>query len=51
MATTERGPKRSAPINDPAFLDLASEQVLRRFVITGRPDFGMPNCLEAKAGR
>jgi mono/diheme cytochrome c family protein len=34
------------PINDPAFLNLASAQVLRRYVITGRPDLGMPNCLD-----
>ncbi|MHB1424199.1 MAG: c-type cytochrome [Gemmataceae bacterium] len=30
-------------INDAAFLSLASNQVLRRYIITGRPDFGMPN--------
>jgi cytochrome c oxidase cbb3-type subunit III len=33
-------------INDPTFLDLASEQMLRRIVITGRNDLGMPNCAE-----
>lgn len=37
-------------INDPAFLALVSDQVLRRYVITGRPDLGMPN-YAAKAGR
>ena len=35
-------------INDPAFLALVSEQVLRRFVITGRSDLGMPNCAEGE---
>jgi cytochrome c oxidase cbb3-type subunit III len=30
-------------INDPAFLALISDQALRRFVITGRPDLGMPD--------
>jgi cytochrome c oxidase cbb3-type subunit III len=29
-------------INDPAFLALISDQELRRYVITGRPDLGMP---------
>jgi cytochrome c oxidase cbb3-type subunit 3/ubiquinol-cytochrome c reductase cytochrome c subunit len=30
-------------INDPAFLALSSDQVLRRYIITGRPDLHMPN--------
>ena len=30
-------------INDPAFLVLISDQALRRIVITGRPDLGMPD--------
>jgi cytochrome c oxidase cbb3-type subunit 3/ubiquinol-cytochrome c reductase cytochrome c subunit len=30
-------------INDPAFLALISDQALRRVVITGRPDLGMPD--------
>jgi mono/diheme cytochrome c family protein len=30
-------------LNDPAFLALISEQALRRIVITGRPDLGMPD--------
>ena len=38
------------PINDRSFLALSSEQFLRRIVITGRPDLGMPNCHE-KTGR
>jgi mono/diheme cytochrome c family protein len=37
-------------INDAAFLDLASEQALRRFVITGRADLGMPNCADHDGG-
>jgi len=35
-------------INDPVFLALISNQALRRFVITGRPDFGMPGYAEAR---
>jgi mono/diheme cytochrome c family protein len=30
-------------LNDPAFLALVSDQLLRRIMITGRPDFGMPD--------
>lgn len=30
-------------INDPALLSLFSDQVLRRIIITGRADLGMPN--------
>jgi mono/diheme cytochrome c family protein len=41
-----KGTEKIGPINDPAFLALSSEQVLRRFVIAGRADLGMPNCLE-----
>jgi mono/diheme cytochrome c family protein len=37
-------------INDPAFLALISDQALRRYAITGRPDLGMPSFLE-KSGR
>ena len=37
-------------INDPAFLELVSEQALRRYAITGRPDLGMPSYAE-KTGR
>jgi cytochrome c oxidase cbb3-type subunit III len=44
------GKEKRGPINDPAFLALASEQVLRRFVITGRNDLGMPNCAEHEGG-
>jgi mono/diheme cytochrome c family protein len=31
------------PINDRVFLTLTSNQALRRFIITGRPDVGMPD--------
>ena len=41
-----KGTEKLGPINDLAFLELSSDQVLRRFVITGRADLGMPNCLE-----
>jgi mono/diheme cytochrome c family protein len=37
-------------INDQAFLSLTSDQVLRRYAITGRPDLGMPD-YAGKAGR
>ena len=39
-------PKDGSPalaIHDPAFLDLISDQALRRIVITGRADLGMPD--------
>ena len=39
-----------AHINDPAFLALISDQQLRRYAITGRPDLGMPPW-DGKAGR
>lgn len=42
-----KGTKDMGPINDLAFLELASEQFLRRIVITGRPDLGMPNSAES----
>jgi len=35
-------------INDPVFLALNSDQVLRRYAITGRSDFGMPGFAEAR---
>jgi mono/diheme cytochrome c family protein len=37
-------------INDPAFLALISDRALRRYAITGRPDFGMPD-YAGKEGR
>ncbi len=33
----------SGDIDDPAFLALISDRALRRLIITGRPDLGMPN--------
>ncbi len=39
-------PGDAGAINDPAFLALASDSFLRRIVITGRPDLGMPSCLD-----
>jgi mono/diheme cytochrome c family protein len=35
-------------IHDESFLNLCSEQVLRRYVITGRPDLGMPDCSDPR---
>jgi mono/diheme cytochrome c family protein len=37
------GPSKAGPLNVPAFLALVSDQALRRIVITGRPDLGMPD--------
>src|SRR5262249_32643792 len=37
------GGKSVGAISDPDFLALISDQALRRYVITGRPDLGMPN--------
>jgi mono/diheme cytochrome c family protein len=39
----EAGGKLVGAINDPNFLALISDQALRRLVITGRPDLGMPD--------
>ncbi|MGH7174036.1 MAG: c-type cytochrome [Gemmataceae bacterium] len=38
-------------INDTAFLALVSDQVLRRYVLTGRPDLGMPNYAKRGDGK
>lgn len=43
-----QGSKEAGAINDPAFLALVSDQALRRYIITGRPDFGMPNYADPK---
>ena len=40
------GGKVAGAVNDPAFLTLVSDQALRRTIIAGRPDFGMPNYLK-----
>ncbi len=45
-----KGTKRVGAIRDPAFLALISDQALRRYAITGRPDLGMPGYV-GKAGR
>jgi cytochrome c oxidase cbb3-type subunit 3/ubiquinol-cytochrome c reductase cytochrome c subunit len=37
-------------INDPVFLALISNQALRRYAITGRPDRGMPGYAQARPG-
>jgi cytochrome c oxidase cbb3-type subunit III len=42
------GGKRVGAINDPDFLALISDQALRRYVITGRPDLGMPDYADPK---
>jgi mono/diheme cytochrome c family protein len=41
-----QGTKAAGAINRPAFLTLISDQALRRLVITGRADLGMPNFAE-----
>ena len=35
--------KGAGALNNPAFLELISDQALRRIIITGRTDLGMPN--------
>jgi mono/diheme cytochrome c family protein len=44
------GDRQVGAINDPAFLAFISDQALRRYVITGRPDLGMP-AFDGKDGR
>ncbi len=46
----EHGGQRRLTINDPAFLALVSDEALRRFIITGRPDLGMPNYATPRHG-
>ena len=43
-------PLRPGAVNDPAFLALISDQELRRVIISGRPDLGMPSYAD-KSGR
>lgn len=38
-----RGGSKAGPLRSPDFLSLISDQALRRVVITGRPDLGMPD--------
>jgi mono/diheme cytochrome c family protein len=45
---TTNGDNSVGAINDPNFLALTSDQALRRYVITGRPDLGMPNYADPK---
>jgi cytochrome c oxidase cbb3-type subunit III len=45
-----QGDKKAGAINNPAFLALVSDQALRRYAITGRPDLAMP-AYNGKAGR
>lgn len=42
-ANGEGNPDQAGAINDPAFLALISDQCLRRYAITGRPDLLMPD--------
>ena len=46
----ERDGRLRRKINDPAFLALISDRALRRYIITGRPDLGMPP-YDGKTGR
>jgi cytochrome c oxidase cbb3-type subunit III len=46
--TNGQGTQSTGAINDPAFLGLISDQALRRVIITGRPDLGMPSYAEKK---
>ncbi len=41
-----QGTTAAGALNDPAFLTLISDAALRRYIITGRPDLGMPNYAE-----
>jgi cytochrome c oxidase subunit 3/cytochrome o ubiquinol oxidase subunit 3 len=45
-----KGSEMARTINDPVFLALISNQALRRYAITGRPDLGMPNYAKARPG-
>jgi mono/diheme cytochrome c family protein len=45
-----QGTTHTGAINDPVFLALISDQALRRIIITGRPDLGMPK-FRSRAGR
>ncbi len=44
----ERNGATGGAINAPAFLALISDQALRRIIITGRPDLGMPTYAEQR---
>jgi mono/diheme cytochrome c family protein len=49
-ANGEGTDEKAGAIHDPDFLKLISDQCLRRYAITGRPDLGMPNFAD-KSGR
>jgi len=49
-ANGEGNDKKAGAIHDPDFLKLISDQCLRRYAITGRPDLGMPSFAD-KRGR
>jgi cytochrome c oxidase cbb3-type subunit III len=44
----QRGSEMHRTLNDPVFLALTSNQLLRRYAITGRPDVGMPSYAAAR---
>lgn len=46
-----QGTKLAGAISRPAFLTLISSKALRRIIITGRPDLGMPNFAERGTDR
>jgi mono/diheme cytochrome c family protein len=46
IVSSESRGKPAGAINGPAFLTLFSDQAVRRLVITGRPDLGMPDCTD-----
>jgi mono/diheme cytochrome c family protein len=45
-----KGSRTRHAINDPVTLKLMSDQSLRRYVITGRPDLGMPSFSQPRPG-
>jgi cytochrome c oxidase cbb3-type subunit 3/ubiquinol-cytochrome c reductase cytochrome c subunit len=42
-----QGGEQAGAVNDRAFLALISDQALRRVIITGRSDLGMPDCSDS----
>lgn len=43
-----KGSQQAGPLHNAAFLALVSDQFLRRIIITGRPDLGMPDYRSAE---
>jgi cytochrome c oxidase cbb3-type subunit III len=39
------------PVNDPSYLELSTDQLLRTSIIVGRPDLGMPDYRHINMGR